>query len=150
MHVPQRACGGQRAVFGSWVSSPTAWVPGIKLKSSDLAINTLIHGVIFLDSVLNTKNIQMTIISKDLLFIIQMTSQVAFLYSHCAWLNFSCVAQTKEHILGLKRWLAVWLKALVVLSEDLGSISSTHMQLKPSVTSFLEDLMLYYCLSVHI
>lgn len=28
---------------------------------------------------------------------------------------------------GLERWMGQWLKALVALQEDLGSIPSTHM-----------------------
>lgn len=37
MHLPGRACGGQRAILGDQFSPSTEWVSGIKLKPSGLA-----------------------------------------------------------------------------------------------------------------
>jgi hypothetical protein len=37
--------------------------------------------------------------------------------------------------------MAHWLRALIALSEDLGSILTSHVQPRPSATPFLEDPM---------
>lgn len=43
MHLPGRACGGQRAILGNQFSPSTEWVSGIKLKSSGLAAGAFTH-----------------------------------------------------------------------------------------------------------
>lgn len=44
MHLPRRACRGQRAILGDQFSPSTEWVSGIKLKPSGLAAGAFTHG----------------------------------------------------------------------------------------------------------
>lgn len=48
MHVPQQACGGQRAATRNWFSPCTMWVPRIKLRLSGLEARTFTYWTISL------------------------------------------------------------------------------------------------------
>lgn len=40
--MPRCACGDQKMVFSSWLS-PTMWVPGLELRSSDSVASISTH-----------------------------------------------------------------------------------------------------------